>query len=288
MKKLILSFVILVTGWSVNAQDEGLFWKVTNANGEASYLFGTYHLMGSKFVEEDRKEVLEAYNSSERVIVEMVLDSAKLPSLMSYYVMPGKSLKAMCSEEDYALIKEKIEPNLGAPLSAMDFMKPAVLSMTYTLALLEEATPDSSRREGMPIDLYFAEQAEQKGKAVIALETMEEQMEVLLNTESPEEQLEELLDQLKNEERSMADAKALVAAYVSDDLSMIKGLGDEYEDQTGNMDALVVKRNQNWIPKLSEVLDQGKSFVAVGALHLTGEDGLIELLRAEGYTLEAL
>lgn len=288
MKKFLILVALLFVGGLSKAQEAGLFWKISSSEGRESYLFGTYHLMGSDFVKTDRPEVLEAFESSNQVIVEMVLDSTKLPALMAYYIMPGGSLKKLVNEEDYALLKEKLEPLMGAPLAALDQMKPAVLSMTYTLSLMQSVTPDSALREGKPLDLYFAEQAEQAGKSLLPLESMEEQMEILLNSQSPEEQMEELLSLLKDEEQTKSDALALVQAYMSDNLEDIQGLGEDYEENTGNMDELVLKRNHNWIPALKSELDKGGSFIAVGALHLSGEHGLVELLKKEGYNLEAL
>lgn len=288
MKKFVFGLVILVFSFNSKAQDGGLFWKLTSPEGKQSYLFGTYHLMGADFVKVDRPEVLTAFEASSTIVVEMVIDSTKLPSMMSYYMMPNHSLEAMVSKEDYIQLKEKLEPIMGAPLKALDKFKPALLSTAYTLDVMQKATPDSSKRDGMPLDLFFADQGRKDQKKIIALESMEEQMEVLLNTQSPEEQMRELLKLVKEEEGTYEDAQNLIAAYVSDDLSRIQGLGEDYEEISGNMDALVVKRNRNWIPKLKKILNEGGGFIAVGALHLSGEEGIVELLQAEGFKLEAL
>ncbi len=287
MKKLIFALLLLVSG-ALSAQDNGLFWKVTSPEGKQSYLFGTYHLMGSDFLKEDRPEVLDAFQKADQVIVEMVLDSAKLPGLMPYYMMPEHSLKALVNEEDYFLLKQKLEPLMGAPLAALDHLKPAVLSMTYSLSVMQEAMPDSAQRDGKPMDLFFAEEGAKTSKKVLALESMEEQVKILMNTQSPKEQVDELLKLLKEEEGTLLDAQSLISAYLSDDLEDIQGLGEQYEEENGGMDELVVKRNLNWIPTLSAQLEQGGAFVAVGALHLSGEQGLVSLLRKEGFKLEAL
>lgn len=288
MKKLVLGLVVFLLSLNGKAQEGGLFWRLTSAEGKQSYLFGTYHLMGSDFVKEDRPEVLSAFESSESLVVETVIDSTKLPSMMSYYVMPKHSIEALVSEEDYTLLKEKLEPVMGAPLKALDKLKPAVLSTAYTLHVMQKATPDSLQREGLPLDLFFADQGKRNHKVIHTLESMEEQMEVLMNSQTPEEQMKELLRLVKDEQGTFEDAQNLVAAYISDDLSRIEGLGEDYEEVSGNMDALIVKRNRNWIPKLKKILNEGNSFIAVGALHLSGEEGLVELLRAEGFKLEAL
>ncbi len=287
MKKFVAILMVLAFGFLTSAQENSLLWKVHGPDGQISYLFGTYHLMGSEFLKE-KQGVMEAYNSSQKVIVETVIDSNLLGEVAMLSFMPGQSLKALVDSAEYELIREKMEPILNVPLSAVDQLKPMALSMAYTTQMAQEATPSDLAYDGDPLDIYFADQAEQRGVEVLALETMLEQTKLLLNHDPLQKQADDLVELLQDDSGAFTDSKDLVNAYVNEDLAEMARLADDYEMQSGEMDYLVAERNRNWLPKLTAAFEEGTCFVAVGALHLIGKDGLISLLEEQGYRLEAL
>jgi uncharacterized protein YbaP (TraB family) len=287
MKKLLLSLgASLLAILVLPAQEQGLLWEIESPEGKVSYLYGTYHLVGADFLKE-RKDVSKVFEESRMVVVETVIDSSQLMSLAPLSLMPGKSLKAMTDSLDYLLLKEKIEPVMQMDLAMLDMLKPMVLSTAYAANLAQELTPDSLRYGGLPIDMYFAKTGEEQGKEVLSLETIKEQMTILFESQTEEEQLEDLLEMLR-EDMGEDVTTGIIAAYHQDDLSELYEAAMLSGMEAGDMEVLLDERNQAWVPKLAPELNKGGLFIAVGALHLPGEQGLIALLQAEGYKLKPL
>ena len=289
MKKVLTLLVLLFTALFTSAQsknEKSLLWEISGPEGKISYLFGTYHLLGSDFINEN-PTLNNVYSNANNIVVETVIDSAQLPQ-MAQYSMMQESIKGMLDSTDYLLLSEKIEPLVGAPMVFLDNMKPMALATMLTLQMATAETPDTFLFEGMPIDQFFAWDAKKKNKNILPLETMLEQIELLFNSETVEDQLEALMYMVKEPEEMQEMTQNTIKAYIQQDLDAMVDISNDYEEDMGDMTKLLDERNENWIPKLKPLLAEGSTFIAVGALHLPGELGLLELLRAEGYTLKAL
>ena len=284
MKKLGFAILFLTTFISGKAQlENSLLWEIENTETkQKSYLFGTYHILGSDYID-DHQKVKEAYQKATDVVVEMVVDSSRLMEVMMIGMMPGNSLKAMTDSSDYALLKEKLEPVIGMNLALVDQFKPMTIATLYSLKLAEAEESDELDYEGMPIDLFFAADGKKSGKKIHPLETMKEQAEILYGSFTIEEQLEWLLEMVKDEEGAESSTRKVIEAYLNEDLNAMLAESEDMEEQFGDLDVLIKNRNEKWIATLTPLLDKGNAFIAVGALHLPGDDGLIKLLRKEGY-----
>lgn len=288
MKKLIFALVLLVSGLTLNAQPlNSIFWEVKAPNGKVSHLLGTYHLMGGSFIE-DIEHAPEALGNARAVMVEMIMDSSALMQASMLSLMPGKSLGKMTDSLDYLLLKQKLEPLFGTDLAALDMLKPMVLSTQYSLVMAQKCTPKDAQYSGEPLDFHLVSVGKRADKEILALETMEEQMSILFGSQTPEEQLEDLLSLVKDSVSSEESTKKIIRNYLNGDLDAMYEVAMEFEESMGDMDALLKDRNVKWIPQLEEQMTQGGLFVAVGALHLPGEYGVINLLKEKGYTFKAL
>ncbi|WP_421750358.1 TraB/GumN family protein [Croceimicrobium sp.] len=286
MKNIVYGlFLSLAFVWQGQAQSS-LFWEVESPEGKKSYLYGTYHLLGSDFLTE-RPKVMEAFEASNAVVVETVIDSSQMMQL-AYLMIMNKSLKAMTDSADYQLLKRELEPLIGTDLAVYDQMKPIVLSTTYAGYLAEELTPDSLDYAGMPLDMHFAAEAKKASKKLIELETMQEQFEILFSSQTEEEQLQDLLDVLKEGAPSGDMMSGIITAYHANDLDALYQSAMEWEGGLSDMEVMIDQRNLNWVEKLEIQLQKGGLFIAVGALHLPGEKGLIQLLEARGFTLKPI
>lgn len=285
MKKLFFTLLIALSGLTVSAQTQkSLLWKVVSPQGAESHLFGTYHLLGGDYLEENQKVKL-AWQNAETVVVELVVDSTKMMEVMMAGMMPGKSLKELVSKEDYQMLKQKLEPVIGMDLAMADQMKPLTLSLAYAMSIASQQTPDTFFFEGDPIDLFLAQKLTE-GQKIFPLESMMEQMDILYGSETVEEQARDLVEMVKNEQESTKSTQRVLQAYMAQDLDQMLVIATEFEEAYGDLDVLLDERNIKWVDKLIPLLNEGKAFVAVGALHLPGENGLINLLKAKGYQLK--
>lgn len=279
-------FAIFFVGvFNLNAQKAPLLWKVTSPETKTtSYIFGTYHLVGSDYLK-DHELVRKAYDDASTVVVETVFDSSAIMVVAMKGMMLDHSLKDLVDSADYALLKTELEAVVGMPIEQLSNFKPIMISTMYSLAKAQEATPESFSYGGSPIDLYFADEGKKNGKEIIPLETALEQAEILFEGQTVEEQAVALVENVKAEVEDGLSSEVL-DAYMAEDLDRLWRLNEDWDDSMGEMTVLLDERNKKWIPKLKPVLDTGNAFIAVGALHLPGKVGVLELLKKEGYKVE--
>lgn len=278
--------VLLFAVLPAKAQKSSLLWKIENPETKAvSYIFGTYHLIGSAYLDEN-SPVKKAYEESETVVIETVLDSSAMMMVAMKAMMLDNSLQSLVDSADYVLLKQEVEPIIGMPISQFDNVKPIMLSTMYSVAKAQKVTPADFNFDGTPIDLYFAEDGKEKGKKVVPLETAMEQAEILFDSQTVEEQAAALVENVKAEVEDDLSAEIL-DAYQKQDLDKLWELSQDWDESMGEMTLLLDDRNKKWIPKLKPLLDEGKVFIAVGALHLPGKMGVLELLKAEGYEVSS-
>lgn len=285
--KRIIAFLSLIVVFVIpsQAQENSLLWKVTSPNGKStSYLFGTYHIVGSDYLN-DHKKVQAAYLSANSIVVETEMDSTQMIILAMKGMMIGNSLKGLLDSADYAMVKAEIGPSLGLDLAQLDQFKPVFIAIMYSLALAQEYTPAEMQYGGAPIDQFFAANGRELGKEINILETSMEQADILFDSQTVEEQAADLVELAKDKNKVVKMTKAVIQSYMNEDLKTMYEEAQKVEEASGDLDVLLDDRNEKWIGILNPILTKGKAFIAVGALHLPGEKGLIELLKKEGFTL---
>ena len=244
MKKALslLSLTFLLVVQAEAQKKNSLLWEVKAPNGKTSYLFGTYHLIGSDYLK-THKKVEDAYTKSKTVVVETVIDSSKMMQMAMVGMMPEKSLKSMVDSADYEMLKKEIMRVTGYDIAMFDQMKPMTITAMYAMAMAEEEL-DGEGLSGNPIDLYFASYGKRNGKEVIELETMMEQAEMLYNGNTPEEQAAILVQTVKDSLKSSEATGDLLEAYMSEDLDKMWEMASEEEDPLMDMALLLDNRNQ--------------------------------------------
>ncbi|WP_299985040.1 TraB/GumN family protein [uncultured Pontibacter sp.] len=268
---------------------KSLLWEISgNGLKQPSYLYGTYHLLNASYLN-TVPEVMERFMESRGVVVETEIDSAKMMQLGAKMVMPDNRLSNLLSKEDYALVNEEIKAQFGFELSMADQMKPMTLLLMLSLKdyqrmeVLKEYT-------GQPLDMYFASYNKKSKKKVSTLETMEQQFDLLYNHHPLDKQAEQLVAYVKNKETAMKMSDKLVQLYFDKDLAGMWKLSNDYNELTGGGDMAYMTddRNKDWMTKLPAIMKEQSTFIAVGALHLPGENGLLQLLQRAGYTVKPL
>jgi hypothetical protein len=128
--------------------------------------------------------------------------------------------------------------------------------------------------------------AKAKDNEILGLETVLDQISVF-DSMSYKDQIADIITMIDEKDMTNKVFKDMVAIYISGDISKIYDFTLKEAAKTNTMDdqELLVKRNKNWIPRIGELAKEQPTFFAVGAAHLGGTTGVINLLRAAGYTL---
>jgi len=267
---------------------KSLLWRI-DGNGltESSYLFGTIHMIkGEDFFLPDG--TLSAIDESSKMMFELDMEEmtnpAKLMGVLEKAYMKGDtSLSDLLTEEDYGVVKAHFQQK-GLPLVFLERIKP----MFLTVFASDEFDPTSLQDGGLKsYELEFAEIAKDGNKSTGGLETVDYQISVFdaIPYQDQADMLVEAIKATSSEEDSLAD---LVKLYKQQDIYGLYELMKQDESIGEFEDVLLNQRNKNWIPLMKDEMRNQRTFFAVGAGHLGGKYGVIQLLRDAGYEVSPL
>lgn len=300
MKKLYLTLMFVLV--AVFCADAQLLYKITGKNLEKpSYIIGTYHLAPASFVD-SIPGAKAAFESVEQVCGEV--DMAEMESmestqkLMAAMMLPdGKSLSDVLTADEMDRLNAYMKATIGADLtnplikSQLGSMTPMAISTQLQLVQFKRITPDFNPMA--LIDSYFQQAAKKTGKSVIGFETVDFQISVLYTGSTIERQKQQLFCMIDNAEYSVAMLKELVGAYFAQDMAKLYEVTEEKRDDGCDSmpeedEALIFGRNADWVEKMPAIMADKATLFVVGAAHLPGERGVLELLEKQGYTVEAV
>jgi uncharacterized protein YbaP (TraB family) len=292
---LVILLVICIFPLNGFALENSLLWKVSgNGLAKPSYIFGTHHLIPLSFLE-TVNGLNDAFEQTEQTVGELEMNNImemQMRVIMQHATMPrGVTYQSLLSEDDYALLESTLQSVVGVGLRQFSVMKPALLSQTITLTLYQRYYPETASGEN--IDTYFQQEALKRSRPVMALETIEDQINALFHSRSIERQAESLMCMIKHPEMLKEMIDNLHELYFAHNINALYELWKEDANSPcvsteEERNALNKDRNLRWLDKLPAIMSEKSSFIAVGALHLPGADGLIEGLRRLGYTVEAV
>lgn len=285
MKTFLLSaLVAIVSIFSSNAQEleNSTLWKIEgNGLEKASYLFGTIHITCDATLEDDVKKALD---ETSQVVLEVDMDDPEMMTKMmgGMYMKDGKKISDFVSEEEYVVIDSMLTKEVGMPLKMFETMKPFfVISMLYPKMI--DCPMQSFEQELMKV-------AKEQEEEILGLETIESQMQIFEDIPY-EDQVADLLRTAKdNLEYDKKTFNKMLEVYKDENITaMIEMMDDENSVAVSkHQDKLLHNRNKNWISKIEEFAKDQPTFFGVGAGHLAGEFGVIQLLREAGYTVTAV
>ena len=217
--------------------------------------------------------------------------SAMQMEIMGESTMPdGVTYNSMLPKDDITLLDSTLKSLIGVGLDQLGVLKPALISNVITLTLYQKYYPSLSN--GISLDQYFQEEALKRTRPVVGLETTEDQIHVLLNSQTMERQAELLMCLIYNPDLLKEQMDKLQVAYHAQDINALYEIfGKESPDDPcpsteEERNILNKDRNEKWLEKLPAIMKDKSSFIAVGCLHLLGDEGLIKGLREQGYTVE--
>jgi len=266
-----------------DAAGNTLLWEITgNGLQKPSYLFGTFHLLCKEDIHFSAA-LKQAVVNSDKVYLELDLDdpSTILGAFMLMNMKDGKKLKDLYTDEQYKRVSNFFRDSLKTPIGLFQQMKPEFLVALLYSKMMPCNTTAS-------IDESIMQMAKANGKEIKGLETMAFQASVF-DSIPYEKQAGELLHTIDSMEISKKYFELMLTAYKEQRLDKIENIINNPEfGTTENQDILLDNRNKNWVVQLKEIMKKESVFIAAGAGHLVGKNGLIALLRAEGFTVKGL
>ena len=268
---------------AVESDQKSLLWKIEGKDlKKPSYLFGTIHLIPrSKFLFDNSMN--KALSNSEHVVFEIDMnvlnDFTQMFEILSKVRMPdGVTIKDLLNAEDYALFQKKFSDQ-GLPTMFLESIKPMFLSA------MGGDMNTGTDGDMVSYEVEISEKAKEQGKTIGGLETIDEQLAVI-DSIPLKDQAQMLVESLKSTDASNGYDE-MVEKYLQQDVEFLNKFINESKEakDVEMMNSLLRDRNQKWIPAMTKMMQEKSTFFAVGAGHLGGKDGVIRLLRTEGYTV---
>lgn len=273
---------------------KGLLWKLEKPGEKPSFLFGTMHMTDPR-VTTLPPEAQKAYDAAGTIIIETtdVLDKQKMmvamlkePDLMMF--TDSTTLASLLSPDDAAAMNAALDAR-GIPPATVAKMKPWMLSAMMALPACELARQSG----GAPVlDVRLAQGAKASGKPVEGLETAESQLRAMASLPLAFH-MKGLVDTLKLGDKINDINETMIVLYQRGDTGMFwplfrVAMPEGTDDPAGYAafeETMITSRNKVMVEHAEPILARGNVFMAVGALHLPGPEGLVEDFRKAGYTV---
>jgi uncharacterized protein YbaP (TraB family) len=261
-------------------------WRLAGRNGGEVALLGSIHVLrDSDYPLPPMVDKL--YAGADDLVMELDLDDLDASVLQSGLLTaamlpPGKTLRDVLSPEVYQLTERHVA-EIGLPAASLERVEPWFIS----IVVLDEGLRRQGFRADLGLEQYVLGKARKDRKAITGLESLQTQV-AIFDGLAPREQQALLEQTLREIETADGTLDELADAWRAGKLEELTGqLIGEFDDFPGLYAALITDRNGRWVPEIERLLGDGhRHLVIVGAVHLVGKDGVIEMLRARGHRIE--
>jgi uncharacterized protein YbaP (TraB family) len=260
--------------------NSSLLWKIEGSSiKKGSYLFGTMHLIQKEyFIFPDQLSKL--ISKSDQLVMEIAGLPNQAESIKMVTLKEGSLFDYFTKEQNDTIVqwaKNEMKMNEESFKAAFSKMKPFILiSLASQLQFIGKTESYEQK---------FQTLAKENKIDIKGFETVEQQMSFFDNL-SKKELAELVMSGIRNPNKSFIQTKKLQEMYHRQNIDSLYISFQDENDLFATMQSdFLDKRNQNWVPQIKEMLKDKKSFIAVGAGHLGGPNGIIRLLQKEGYTL---
>ena len=277
---LIVSIFFASLSFGQTEPKSSLLWEITGKDlKQPSYLFGTIHII----CKEDfffPALVSEKFSKADKVFLEMDMDDPMMIlKMMQLLQLPkGQTIKQLFGDSAFKEFDKKYKEITGSSAIMFNTFKPFML-----MSMLTEKSLNCSSKESYE-QTFIAMAAKQK-KDIKGLETIEDQVAVFDSIPDSTE-ITNLKNMVLNFEKGKDEFKKLVAVYKTQDVDSMYRATNQAPELMDAENELLVKRNNKWIPVMKTNMQQASCFFAVGAAHLGGDIGVINLLRTQGFTVK--
>src|SRR5262245_35362647 len=269
------------------APDKSCLWRVVSKDSTV-YLLGSVHLLKSDAYPLSQA-IEQAFSDSTKLVLEVNLESvdsggAQQLILAKSLLPEGKTLDGTLSASTYQALQQRVKA-LGLDIEVLKRMKPWFLALSLVAMKMQQLGYDAQNG----VDRHFFERARKAKKEVQGLETADFQIN-LLDSMSAKTQEESLLQTLKELDQFETEFEQLVRAWTEGrEKELDSLLLESFKEYPEVYSRLISERNRNWLPQIErEFQGRNKTLVVVGAAHLVGQDGIVELMRRKGYVVEQL
>jgi len=287
IKQFIYLIFICICPSSLSGQaiENALLWKIEgNGLQKSSYILGTYHLVNNEFLDKLKGCEL-ALKKTSSVLGELETTPEVATQLMPYMLLENSSIDSILNPLQYDSLSQFVQDKLGLPMVLFNKMKPMGIYLMLSAVEIKN-TPFLTNIKGEPMDIYVQNEARKNRKEVFALETIQDQADLLFSHVALNEQVQLLMQYIKTgKQESGLENDRMNNCYMNQDLNCLDSLMNASGFTAIESNLLLKDRNIRWLPRIEEIIRKQSCFIAVGALHLAGENGLIFLLRKQGYTL---
>jgi uncharacterized protein YbaP (TraB family) len=283
----VLAVAAAVASMAAQTPSTGRTFLWSASNGKSVvYLVGSVHMLTKDYY--PLSPALDAAFEEADLLVEeidfgqMMAPASQLEMLTRGMLPSGQSLETVLSAETFSQVKGRVTA-LGLPFEPLQRFKPWMLALTLLGFEWQKAGFDPA----LGLDRHFYDRAIAERKAIQALETLEFQLS-RFDEMTTSEQDRLLVSTLKELDTQLASVTELADAWKAGDAPTIERIVlQALKDEPRLYRRLLIERNQNWLPAIEALFSRpGRALVVVGAAHLVGPDGLIEMLEAKGYTVE--
>lgn len=299
MKRILL--LIALTAVTLGAPAQLLFEISGHGLTAPSYIVGTYHLAPVSFVD-SIPGIRQAMADTQQTYGELMMDEMFTPDSIAFMqqamMLPdGMTLDKLLTADEMsrlnAYMKQLLGMDMTNPLLAQQMGKLTPIALHTSLMLLNYMKKTGQIDAQNGFDNYFQKEAHAQGKDVGGLETMAFQVETLYKGQSLERQKELLMCEIDNAAFMEEMADGVIRAFYAQDIEAIKEamdkkLNNSCDSSPGEEDMLINNRNADWLTKMPALMAQKPTLFAVGAGHLPGEKGVLNLLRQAGYTVKGV
>jgi uncharacterized protein len=265
---------------------QSLLWQVSGNNlKKPSYLYGTMHVQDNR-VFNFTPEFEKAFRGAKSLCLELDIENVNQMEMMQQLIMPeGYTLSTLISEEDYKLVEQYFKDSLGQSLKLYDKMTPMFVASMISLK-------DMKKDQAEALDAHLAKRAKAEKKTVIGLETLTEQVSAFkaIPYKTQADNLVKAIKEIGNSDEEDKTAK-MMDFYVQGQLDSLYNMvtqNEDYDEETAALfhQAFLVNRNKKMVERSIPYMKKGSVFIAVGAAHLGGQDGVIAMLKEQGFKVE--
>ena len=278
---LMAALALLLAFAQPGVAGQGLVYAMYRDGALAGYLLGTMHSEDPR-VTGLLRQFAPLIEQVEVVMIELVPDAVALLAVAAATLLPpGQSLRELIGDQRFEAVADIAAPR-GMPIAVLDRLRPWAAAVTLGMPAAES---------GRFLDMEIYLKALQLQRRVVGLETVAEQLAVF-DAMPSEVQLLLLEEVVKNAAQMPKQLEELTSAFLAGNLDSLDRVARaQYGSAPVEIgqwfdDVLIGERNARMLARLAPLLQQQRVLIAVGAMHLVGDTGLIAGLRRLGYRLE--